>query len=254
MSEMPATSGHGAACCNVPPVVAKGYEGKGSYEELGGLKTYVTGPADATKAILLVYDIFGFFPQTIQGADILSSLGKEKYRVLIPDWFEGSPADISWYPPTDADKKQKLGAFFKKNPPPKVAGQVPDYVKAVSEKYPGIKTWAIMGFCWGGKVISLVTSSQDNPFAAAAECHPAMVDPADAKHIKVPLCMLASKDEDAGDVKKFADNLAVEKHVEIFGDQIHGWMAARADLEDARVEAEYRRGYETVLKFFGKVL
>lgn len=41
-------------------------------------------------------DIFGFFEQTLQGADILASHGKEKYRVLIPDWFEGSPADISW--------------------------------------------------------------------------------------------------------------------------------------------------------------
>ena len=41
-------------------------------------------------------DIFGFFEQTLQGADILSSSGAEKYRVVVPDWFEGEPADISW--------------------------------------------------------------------------------------------------------------------------------------------------------------
>jgi hypothetical protein len=43
-------------------------------------------------------DIFGFYSQTLQGADILAFSGKdEKYLVFIPDWFEGKPADISWY-------------------------------------------------------------------------------------------------------------------------------------------------------------
>lgn len=57
----------------------------------------VTGPSDASKAILLIYDIFGYFPQTIQGADILATSGKDHhYQVFIPDFFEGKPADISW--------------------------------------------------------------------------------------------------------------------------------------------------------------
>lgn len=50
-----------------------------------------------------------------------------------------------------------------------------------------------------------------------------MVDPADAEKIKIPLCMLASGDEDAEDVKKFEAGLKGEKYVETFGDQIHGW-------------------------------
>ena len=91
---------HSAACCSVPPVVSKGYSEKGKYITVDGLKTYATGPSDAKKAILVVYDIFGFFPQTIQGADILAYGDKEnQYQVFMPDFFEGSPADISWYPP-----------------------------------------------------------------------------------------------------------------------------------------------------------
>ena len=39
MSTMPAQHGHSQACCNIPPVVTKGYEAKGSYEEVGGFKT-----------------------------------------------------------------------------------------------------------------------------------------------------------------------------------------------------------------------
>lgn len=73
----------------------------------------MTGPANAEKAILSVYDIFGFFPQTIQGADILAESDVErKYQVYVPDFFEGNPAKIEWYPPTDDEKKAKLGKWF----------------------------------------------------------------------------------------------------------------------------------------------
>ncbi|KAK7962560.1 dienelactone hydrolase [Apiospora aurea] len=240
MSTMPAQGGHSQACCNIPPVVSKGYEDKGSYEDIGGFKTYVTGPNDASKGVLVIYDIFGYFPQTLQGADIMSSSDDhQKYKV----------------PPDTEEKQKNLGAFFGKFPPPSVAEKVPAYMKAAKEKFPEVKEWAILGHCWGGKVVSLVVSSPDNIFKAGVECHPAMVEPEDAKKIKVPLCMLASKDEPVEDVKKFEANLTgAAKHVETFGDQIHGWMAARSDLENSRVKEEYVRGYKTVLEFFQKNL
>jgi dienelactone hydrolase len=81
-----------------------------------------------------------------------------------------------------------------------------------------------------------------------------MVDPADAVGIKVPLILLASGDESPEDVKKFEANLTGPKYVETFPDQIHGWMAARSDLEDPKVKSEYERGYKTVLEFFRKHL
>ncbi|KAI1841612.1 hypothetical protein JX265_012506 [Neoarthrinium moseri] len=252
MSTMPASHGHSEACCNIPPVVSKGYDAKGTYEELGGFKTW---PKEATKGILTIFDIFGYYPQTLQGADILStSDSKQKYRVFIPDWFNGEPCPMEIFPPDTEEKQKKLGAFFQKNSPPSVAEKVPGYIKDVTSKYPEIKEWAIVGFCWGGKVVSLVTSSSDTIFKAGIEAHPAMVAPEDAKNIKIPLALLASKDEPADDVKKFEDNLTGPKHVEIFGDQIHGWMAARSDLEDPRVKEEYIRGYETALKFLSKHL
>ncbi|KAI0400929.1 hypothetical protein F4802DRAFT_464607 [Xylaria palmicola] len=249
MSTMPAQHGHSQACCNIPPIVSKGYDTKGKYEELGGYKTYVTGPSDASKGVLTIYDIFGYYPQTLQGADIMATSSETKFRVFIPDWFKDDPADLEWFPPNNEEKQKKLGGFFQKNPPPGVASQIPGYVKAVSEKYPEIKEWAILGFCWGGKVVSLVTASPETPFKAGIEVHPAMLDPKDAENIKVPLAVLASKDEDAESVKKFEANLTGPKHVETFPDQIHGWMAARSNLEDERVKSEYKRGYQTVLKF-----
>ncbi|KAI6089123.1 alpha/beta-hydrolase [Hypoxylon rubiginosum] len=253
MSTMPAQHGHSEACCNIPPVVSKGYSAKGTYEDLGGFKSYVTGPKDATKGIISIFDIFGFYPQTLQGADILATADhSQKYKIFMPDWFAGEPCPIELFPPDTEEKQKSLGAFFQKNPPPSVAAKVPGYVEAVSAKYPEIKSWAIIGFCWGGKVVSLVTSKPDTVFKAGVECHPAMVDPADASGIKVPLALLASKDEPIDDVQKFEANLSGPKHVETFADQIHGWMAARSDLEDDRVRAEYTRGYEIVLKFLSQ--
>lgn len=252
---MEAQHGHSVACCNIPPIVSKGYQQKGKYETIGGLKTYVTGPANASKAILYIYDIFGFFPQSIQGADILATADEDNnYQVFIPDFFEGKYADMSWYPPTDEEKRQALGNFFQnQGAAPKTALKIPGLLKEIEKQYSGIKIWGVAGFCWGGKIVSL-TSQQGTPFTAAAECHPGMVDPSEASSISIPLCMLASKDEPTEDVKKFEANLKGPKYVEIFGDQIHGWMAARSDLDNERVKSEYERGYKTLLEFFAKYL
>lgn len=108
----------------------------------------VTGPQDATKGIIAIYDIFGYFDQTLQGMDILAtSDASQKYRVFMPDWFKGNPCPIEWYPPNTEEKQQKVGNWFKDWNPAETAAKVPDYVKAVREKNPGIKSWGIIGVC-----------------------------------------------------------------------------------------------------------
>lgn len=109
-----ASHNHSAACCRIPPIQSQGYKEKGKYETIGGLKTCklsytghcirltknpidVTGPPTASKALLFIFDIFGFYPQSLQGADILSTSDSHaQYQVFMPDFFEGSPADYSW--------------------------------------------------------------------------------------------------------------------------------------------------------------
>lgn len=66
--------------------------------------------------------------------------------------------------------------------------------------------------------------------------------------------MLASGDEDANAVAEFGKALSVDNHVETFGDQVHGWMAARGDLADEGVKREYERGYQVLLDFYHKHL
>jgi len=242
------------ACCNTPAVVSKGYQPKGDYIEVDGLKTYATGSKDAKLGILVVYDIFGFFNQTLQGADILAYTDKDRqYQVFMPDFFEGKPADISWYPPDNKDKEEKLGEFFKTQAaPPKTLPRIPKIVEDLG-KSRGIEKWAVIGYCWGGKIVNL-SSQKDSPFKAAAACHPAMVAGDDAPGVTIPYIMLPSKDENKEDVEKWQKGIKTPNVVEWFNDQVHGWMAARGDLDQENVKKEYERGYKLVLDFFHKHL
>jgi dienelactone hydrolase len=100
-----------SACCKLPPVEAE-YSPKGSYEKINGYKTYVTGPEHSDKAIVAIYDIFGFSPQILQGvshaslqhtalilgADLLSSTGA---RVYMPDFLKGEYATGDMFSGTD---------------------------------------------------------------------------------------------------------------------------------------------------------
>ncbi|KAL9083323.1 MAG: hypothetical protein Q9165_008581 [Trypethelium subeluteriae] len=245
--------GHSAACCTVPPVTANNSPPeKGAWTEVDGMKTYVTGQPEGKEAILVIYDIFGFFPQTLQGADILG----QKYKVFVPDWFEGKPCDLSWHPPDTKEKEEKLGNFFQTTgAPPKTAQRVPKVVELL-KKMPenaAVQKWGVVGYCWGGKIVSL-TTQEGTPFKAGAACHPAMVDPNDAKGATVPIAMLPSKDESKDDVAGWEKEIKQKHLVKWYPDQVHGFMAARADLTDANVRKNYEDGYRTLLDFFGQHL
>lgn len=81
-----------------------------------------------------------------------------------------------------------------------------------------------------------------------------MVDPKDAPNVTIPMLMIPSKDESKEDVDKYEQALQVPYKVEWFNDQIHGFMAARGNLEDENVRKAYERGYKEVLSFFSQHL
>jgi dienelactone hydrolase len=239
------------ACCTVPPVVAEGYKAKGDYIEVAGMKTYATGPSDAKSALLIIYDIFGFFPQTLQGADILAHGDKEHhYQVFMPDFFDGKPADISWYPPDTKEKGEKLGQFFQTAAaPPKTLERLPKVLQDLQKTRPSIKEWGIVGYCWGGKIANLA-SAAGTSFKAGAACHPAMVDAGDAEAITIPFAMLPSKDESKEDVEKWESKIKTKHLVKWWPEQVHGFMAARGDLKDEKVKRDYEKAYQVLLEFF----
>ena len=148
--------------------------------------------------------------------------------MFIPDFYRGEGIDISWFPP-DTEEKQRLVKKFKDGP-----GQIAPAVVTVSKVIDEIKNtyggkfnkFFAVGFCWGAKVAYL-SSQESTLLSAVAGCHPSFVEPHDATKITIPICILNSKGENAEVASQFESNLAVEKHVETFGDQVHGWMAGR---------------------------
>lgn len=67
-------------------------------------------------------------------------------------------------------------------------------LNALKEANPEIESWAILGFCWGGKVATLV-SGEGSSFKASAQAHPSLLDVQDAREVRIPHCVLPSNDE-----------------------------------------------------------
>lgn len=193
------------ACCRRPPVVSGPYTQLGSFTTLGGLKTYTTGISSATKGVIVIYDTFGYYPQTLQASDILSgsapgststSTSTEHYKIFMPDWFGDSPADLANYPPVTPEQHAYITAFMTgPAAPADTLSQIPAYFAAVRAANPQITSWGIVGYCWGAKIASLLANPESG-FAAAAMLHPSLMDAADAKGVQVPLVLLPSMDED----------------------------------------------------------
>ncbi|KAL7270951.1 hypothetical protein RUND412_006328 [Rhizina undulata] len=247
------------ACCSLPPVVSTNYVPKGTYEELNGIKTYVTGPRDAKTGVLVIYDIFGFFSQTIQGADIIASAG---HLVIMPDFFHGKPLEITVIPPNTPEKQAKLQSFFAgpASPPTNVA-VAQNLFPTLQSQFSETKRWGVIGYCWGGKITTLL-SGKDTKFVASAQIHPAMLNPEEAKEVSIPHLLLASKDEPAEAVSAFKSILGSSGNgevreksvVETYGGMFHGWMAARSNLEDEENRREYERGYKQLVSWLAGTL
>ncbi|CAL1696172.1 unnamed protein product [Somion occarium] len=243
------------ACCTIPPVKSD-YTPKGSFTSYGGFrKVYVTGPQElGDTALVCVYDIFGFKPQTQQGADIIAD--QLKVKVLMPDFFEdGEPWPAEHFPPKTPAEKRKLQDFFGGiASPPANKDKLIHFGRAL--KNDNVNFVGVYGFCWGGKVIMLAGGEHNTPFGAVSIVHPAMLSAADAAKLKVPLGIYPSNDESEEEYEKIIQILKKKpfadksdwKHFDSF----HGFAAARANLDDPDNKAKYEDLYCTVIKFFGK--
>jgi dienelactone hydrolase len=149
----------------------------------------------------MIYAVFGIFVQTIRGADILASGHHEtpdkggEYKVFMPDWFGDNPTDVCAYPPKTPKEVAVTNAFM--NGPANPAGTVPKIaplMEAIKKANPQIEDWAILGFCWGGKIAALV-SQEGSLFKASGQCHPSLLERADAAKVTIPMVVLPSLDE-----------------------------------------------------------
>ncbi|GAA96012.1 uncharacterized protein L969DRAFT_46880 [Mixia osmundae IAM 14324] len=246
-------------CCAKIPPVHSDYQAKGQKDvTVGGLKCYVVGPESASTVLIGVYDIFGYAPQTYQGADILSeTLGA---RVLLPDLFRGDYWPHDKFPPSGDDGK-KLGEYIGNVcAPPKTSQEVVALAKELASSS-SVKGIGLYGYCIGAKITGLASgdsSVTSHKVKAVVNVHPAGIDPDDAKKLQVPILWAPTKDEDKKVSDKFYANVesssvgkqSVKHQYEAF----HGFASARADLKDPTNLKDYEDFYSRAAGFFKALL
>ncbi|OXG39112.1 hypothetical protein J010_07070 [Cryptococcus neoformans] len=233
-----------SCCSQLPPVQAE-YSPKGSYTTIDGLKAYVIGPEDAMVSVLVVYDIFGYSPQILQGADLIASQG---YRVVMPDFLVGNYATPEMFKPGNEAKKAEYFSKF----PGACGTQSEPVAKAINSlKEAGHNKVAVAGYCWGYKaaVLSEGLAKAD----ALISVHPTFPAPDDVDRINVPLAMLSSSGEDMNVINAIIKGVESKnpgknffKH---FPEQVHGFAAARGDLSGGATTEAYAEAYRLIVKF-----
>jgi len=257
MSNVP--EGVTAACCAPPAIVRSrdDYELKGTYKPYSVFeKAYVTGPEDTDKAIIFVYDIFGFFKTTQQGADILSK--EFNAKVVMPDFAHGKPYDSDRYlnPPEGVSVMGEVGKQFFD---PSFMQERLDEVKAVAAELRGEgKTFVgAIGLCWGGRLTLNAGSATPKYLDAVATNHPAALQPDDGEKLQVPVALYPSKDDPA-DVAQTIYDATVAKpfgapsDIKVYGDMHHGWSGAHAWLDNDDNAKAYADVYHRLGKFYTK--
>ncbi|KAF7588827.1 hypothetical protein BBP40_005181 [Aspergillus hancockii] len=147
------------------------------------------------------------FLQFLRGADLIVQSSKEPILVIMPHWFRGSTAQLSWVPPVTEEQQQKLGNFLQmKASAAIVVPRVQSIAKELKAIFPEVQQLGIFGFCWGGKLVSQ-SCQEGTLFLLAAQTSQARLGPEEAKQISVPMALLVPGDEDSAVVAQYAENL-----------------------------------------------
>ncbi|KAK9146758.1 hypothetical protein Sjap_006661 [Stephania japonica] len=226
-------------CCDNPPSLS-GSSGNGRVEEVGGVKSYVSGSIDSNAAVLLVSDVFGYeAPNLRKLGDKVAAAG---FYVVVPDLFYGDPYSMgqdffSWLPSHNPDK----GA--------EEAKPIISYLKSK-----GVAAIGAAGFCWGAKVVAQIAKTDD--IKAVVMLHPSLISLDDIKEVKVPISVLGAEIDEMSPpelVRQFKDVVKpeVDLHVKIFDGCEHGWTV-RYDIEDATAVKRAEEAHQDMLDWINK--
>ena len=104
----------------------------------------------------------------------------------------------------------------------------------------------------------MLHSGKDTPFKASGTAHPGRIAVEDAKALTIPyICLFSKKDAAPELVEEYGNALkeaGKENVVDKYDDMEHGWLAGRANFEDAEVVKEFEKGYTQLADFFKKHL
>ncbi|XP_048129678.1 endo-1,3;1,4-beta-D-glucanase-like [Rhodamnia argentea] len=234
----------GPQCCENPPALNPA-SGQGHVEELGGLKSYVSGSSASNLAIVLVCDVFGYeAPNLRKLADKVAATG---FYVVVPDFLGGDP-----YVPENAERP--IMEWIKDHGTDKGYEDAKRIIEAVKGK--GASAIGAAGFCWGAKVV--VQLAKTGAIDAAVLLHPSLVSVDDIQGVKAPIAILGAETDHRSPpelLKQFEEILAatpeVDARVKIFPKVSHGWTV-RYDVADEEAVKRAEEAHSDMLEWFVK--
>ncbi|KAF9119959.1 hypothetical protein BGW39_011786 [Mortierella sp. 14UC] len=180
------------ACCNTPATdaewVNKGVD-KVLPTQVNGedRMTYRTGPKDSKRAIIGVYDIFGFHPTGYQFFDRLA-LANGGFQVSVPLMFKQKSVA-----PTLLGNRPALMEFIAEHGNYKNS-HLDDLIRAAVEdlRADGCTSFSITGQCWGTFIAIQAAADESSVFLAAGRPHPSMITVESVKDVKCQVPVIES--------------------------------------------------------------
>jgi len=234
-------------CCENPPTLDPVY-GKGHVvDDLGGLKTYITGSPESKLAILLISDAFGYEAPLLRNlADKVAASG---FYVVVPDFFHGDPLT-----PEILEAETSRDQWISKHKMEQGFEEAKPVIETLKKK--GFSAIGAAGFCWGGKVVVML--AKYDYINAAVSIHPGPLTHDDIRDVKQPISILGAEIDEWSPpevVKEFAEILSlkpeVDSHVKIFPGVVHGW-AVRYDVNDKTAVEKAEEAHKDMLDWLVK--
>ncbi|KAK7245788.1 hypothetical protein RIF29_40638 [Crotalaria pallida] len=234
-------------CFENPPNLNSGIHGAGTAQELGGLKSYVTGPPDSKLALILISDVFGYeSPNLRKLADKVAATG---FLVVVPDLLYGDYYDLD-NPQFDRDSWRKAHA------PDKASEDTKPLIAALKSK--GVTAIGAAGFCWGGVVVVKLAISNPSDIQAAVILHPGPITDDELIEVRVPLAILGAEIDNVfppTKLKQIEEMLSVKSElksfVKIYPGVTHGWTV-RYNVDDEAAVKSAEEAHQDLLNWFIK--
>ncbi|GMP76942.1 hypothetical protein CsSME_00033400 [Camellia sinensis var. sinensis] len=219
--------------------------GSGNLQEIGGLKTYVTGPQDSKLAILLISDVFGYEAPNLR--KLANKVAAEGFLVVVPDFFYGEPFNLN-NPNMDRESWRKAHGVDKGFEDAKPV------ISALRSK--GVTSIGAAGFCWGGVVV--VKLARTDEIQAAVVLHPGCITEDEIKEVKCPISILGAEIDQVSppeQLKQFGEILSakpgIDSFVKIFPGVSHGW-SVRYDIGNESAVKSAEESHGDMLSWFKK--
>ncbi|MED6206717.1 hypothetical protein PIB30_029452 [Stylosanthes scabra] len=236
-------------CFQNPPNLNSGVHGSGTVQELGGVKSYVTGPHDSKLALILISDVFGYeAPNLRKLADKVAAAG---FFVVVPDLLYGDYFDLE-------NPQFDRAAWLQAHGMDKGCEDAKPLFSALKSK--GVTAIGAAGFCWGGVVVAKLANSSDIDMQAAVLLHPGPIPDNEYNEIKIPVAILISEIDNCytpEKTKQIGEMLSakpeLKSFVKIYPDMSHGWTVKYKDEDEAVVKSAEEAHHDMLNWFINHV-